>query len=204
MKRAIVWLLMAALCLAVLPSLAEEHEGFRLSGLEEDESLMIYLDDNGIDTVYRSMNQPFIGETDEGIVCAFLDYVELANENDLVAIRFTLALTMDDALYADKLTVRLGDRAWTWSVTTRGTEYDANYQEDYSVILVGEGFSFLEALASAGGEPLTFTLLGYRTVTGSVTVDTAEAKAILTRYTELGGMEQDVSAFAEKWAPSMD
>ncbi len=203
MKSRFLWLLTAVACLLAFAACAEDWEGFDLAALENDETITSFLDDNGIDTVYRSENQPFFGETDDGEVYGFLDYVELAN-GDLVVIRFTLAMNMEDELYADTMTLRFGDRAWTWSVTTRGSEYDSNYQEDYSVYLVGDGWELLEALAKAHGEKVSFTLLGYRTVIGTVTVDAAEAGRIRSNYVSLGGLQQDLTRLEERWNPAMD
>ncbi|MBR4710806.1 MAG: hypothetical protein IKP10_02160 [Clostridia bacterium] len=199
MKAWLCALLSVLFLLCLLSAAAEDGEPvFNLSALEADESLYCYPDDNGIDTVYRDQSMPWSGACDEGWADVFLDFVELANE-DVVALRLSVSVTLDDMLTADRLTFELDGRQWRFAVITRVNEYDQVFMEDYGVCLAGDSLTLLDALAKGGGHTLGFVLEGERTLTGSVTVQGDKVRELRDRWISLGGGRQDMTKVAARW-----
>ncbi len=184
--------LLAALCLLALPALAEVDTAV----LDADTGLAAYPDDNGVDLIWRPLDQPFQGTAEEGTAVAFLDFAELANEG-VVALRFVLTLQLDEALYADTLALRAGKKSWTFAVRPVTTEYDAVYQEDYTVPLGPAGLEMVQALAKNTGGTVSFTLEGGRTVSGTLAIPADRAAAVWKLYKAIGGPKQDLSVLEE-------
>ncbi len=184
-------LLALILALAVSPALAE----FDTAALENPAELTEYLDDNGVDTVWRPVEQPFFGSASEGTVCAFLDYMELANE-ELLVLRFTVTVEVDELLYAGSLTVQVGKETWTFPVHAATTEYDMVYQEDYPVLLGTDGLEMVKAMSKNKGGEVRFTLSGEREVSGALAIPADQVKAIWKRYTDRRWDRQDFSALS--------
>ena len=182
-------------CMALLLSLlaacgaAEWGEGlFDFGVLDPEEELECWLDDNRIDLIYRPAGQPFRGESDEGDVRAFLDYVSLSNEG-VVVPRLLLAMQLDDMLCAGTVTFTAGDFTVTAPADPTTTEYDGIVQEEYAVFLLGELQPLAEALAKGDGT-LRFTLNGERTVRGTAAIPAETAAALWQGWLDAGGLSQ--------------
>ena len=185
-------ILMVLTVLAFSCAFAENGEGlFQIEVLDEDESIFSYIDDNHIDTVYRPDGQPFEGTASEGIVLAYIDYVELPNA-DVVALRLAIGIETYEELYGTELVLRAGDTELTLAVDPYITEYDMICQEDYTVYLVGDTAALVDALLKNNGE-LDFIIRGDREITGSIDIPVESLQAIWDNYVALGGLEQDFS-----------
>ena len=190
MKRVFCALIAALLLLSC--ACAENGEGlFDITALEEDERLFAYLADNHIDTIYRPDGQPFEGTASEGIVLAYIDYVELPNA-DVVALRLAIGIETYEELYGTELVLRAGDTELTLAADPYITEYDMICQEDYTVYLVGDTAALVDALLENNGE-LDFIIRGDREITGSIEISVESLQAIWDNYVALGGLEQDFS-----------
>ncbi len=190
MKRFLCALITILCCLSF--ALAENGEGlFNIAGLDEDETLFAFLDDNHIDTIYRPEGQPYAGTASEGTVVAFVEYMELANPG-LVMLRLYMGITTYEELYGTALTLSAGDTEQTFAVDPMVSEYDMICQEDYTVWLTAETEPLVKAVIAAGGV-LSFTIHGDREITGTLQLDAEALRTVWDNYAALGGFEQDFS-----------
>ncbi len=192
MRRTITLLL--ALCLLLTGAASAETD---LSPLETSEAVAEYLDDNGIDTVWRPLTQPFIPQVDEGTACCFLDIVELANE-ELLVLRFTVSFELDEPLFGDDMTLTLEKESRTFPVEHHWSEYDLVYQEDCLVYLAGSDLDLVKRLAGKGDHSLAFTVRGSREIHGTVVIPGAMAAEIWDLYRAAGGDRQGFSGWGEE------
>ena len=198
--------LTTVLCLLALPALGEEGStGLNTAPLTES-GFAVFPDDNGVDMVYRSPSQPFLGETDVGEAAAFADIVDLANEG-AVCIRFTLSVTCEHALPASAVLLTVGKTDWRFPVRATVNEYDATYYNDVIFCLTDESFSLLTDLAKS--DAVAFTLVQAK-LTGESMVDTplcvgtltlpdGELSALSALYKQCGGLEQDFTFARDAW-----
>ena len=120
MKRFLIILLI--LCLP-LTAFAEKDRAALTEGLD----CAVYLDVNQIDTVIRPLDQPFFGTVDaEGEMIAFIDYVEMPDQN-ATFMRLTLSLVTDEPVNAEALTIAFGKESYTFDVFPLTSEYDTVY-----------------------------------------------------------------------------
>lgn len=168
MKR---WMILLFCCL-LLPAMTLGEGGVPFM-----EDCASFLDDNGVDTVFRPLNQPFMGETAEGELVAFMDYVEDPNQ-DTLYLRLTLSVAALAPLPETPLTLQVGQQSWTMDITPILSEYDAMYYGDYCIPLVGDEEALLQALM-AGKAPLILTV--GEVFTGRVEIPAAEVKTMHTR-----------------------
>ena len=190
MKRILCALL--AVLLALAGFAAAETD---VSVLEQNDGLMEYLDDNGIDTVWRPASQPFYGEASEGTVCGFLDIVELADA-ELLVIRLTVSLELDDNIAGEEVQFTCGKESWTFPVQRRTSEYDLVFQEDYCAVLAGDSLSLVKTLAGGKDGALSFTVSGVRSVSGTLAIPKEAAEEVWKLYRAAGGDRQDFSGLA--------
>ncbi len=186
MKRTIC-LLLAALLLAVWGLALGEAD---TSVLEGNPALTEYLEEGGVDTVWRPLSQPFFGQAGEGSLCGFLDIVELA-DTGLLVLRLTVSLELDEPLEGERVTFTLGKESWSFPVQRRTSEYDMVYQEDYGAVLAGDGLGLARALAKSKSGALAFTLTGTREISGSLTITKEAASEVWKLYQAAGGDKQD-------------
>ena len=186
MKRTIC-LLLAALLLAVWGFALGEAD---TSVLEGNPVLAEYLEEGGVDTVWRPLSQPFFGQAGEGSLCGFLDIVELA-DTGLLVLRLTVSLELDEPLEGEQVTFTLGKESWSFPVQRRTSEYDMVYQEDYSAVLAGDSLSLARALTKSKSGELAFTLTGTREISGSLTISKEAAAEVWKLYQAAGGDKQD-------------
>lgn len=198
--KALRALLVLTAVLFLVPALAEDGAiPFDLEALENDASLAVFEDANGVDIVYRDVSQPWIGQCDDGAeALVFLDYVELANE-DAIALRLSVTLVLEDMLTADTLTLSVGGQQWRFAVRAAGSEYDQVFMEDYCVCLAGESLSILQALGQKSSQTLRFELSGNGTVSGSVEIPGQRIREIYAHWVSLGGTSQDLTKVEKRW-----
>ncbi|MGN0779296.1 MAG: hypothetical protein ACI4MJ_09135 [Aristaeellaceae bacterium] len=190
-----------ALLLAVLwPVMAcAEVDGM---ALRQTEGSMVYTDGNGVDTVIRTMAQPFMGTTEleDGELIAYLDYLDCPNE-EAIFLRLTFSLVTPELLAADTLRVTVGKKHYTFPVSASIHEYDTMYFEDYALCLTEASLPLLQDIIRQKGKPVAVTLEQEDggTAVGEVTFPAEQVQAILARYKEVGGMTQPLERFDSLW-----
>lgn len=186
MKRTLCLLLAALLLAAWSPALGEADT----AALEGNPALMEFLEEDGVDTVWRPVSQPFFGQAGEQTVWGFLDIVELA-DTGLLVLRLTVSLELEASLEGEQATFTLGKETWTFPLQRRTGEYDMVYQEDYSAVLAGDSLSLAKALAGSKSGELAFTLTGTGEISGSLKIPKEAAAEVWKLYQAAGGDKQD-------------
>ncbi len=182
-------LLLAGLC-ALLPFTALGEADFSM--LEAMENASVYLDDDGVTSVVRPGNQPFLAATEtEGVtVCAFLDAVEDANLG-LTLLRFSLTVEAEDNTWGRELRLKVGKKTYVFPVVPRISEYDMVYQEDYSVCLTGVSLPMVKQMAADRRGVYEFELVGEYPVRGTLTMPAQSVKPLYDLYAASGALKQD-------------
>ena len=190
-----------ALLLALMMPLSALAEADGMA-LRQTENCMVYTAANGVDTVIRPLDQPFMGETalEDGELIAYLDYIDLPNEG-AVFLRLTFSLLTPEMLGADTLRVTVGKTDYVFPVTAEISEYDTIYYEDYAVCLTEASLPMVEAIIRLKGAPVGVSLEqeGWASVTGRVTFPAEQVQAVLDRYEEIGGLTQELGRFDTVW-----
>lgn len=186
--------------------------------LQQMTNMQVFTASNGVDTVIRPADQPFVGvtELEDGELIAYLDYIDMPNENR-VFLRLTISVVTPDLYAADTLALTVGKKTYTFRVRPEINEYDTMYYEDYAVCLTEESLPILQDIIKLGAKtedvaalhekydlddkPVQVTLSceGMESIRGSVVIPAENVKAIRDRYEEVGGMAQDFGAFEETW-----
>lgn len=188
----------AALTLLCTTAFAE----FDFFALKDTPDAAVYTLPGTADTVVRPMDSHFQGELGEDELVANLDYIILPDE-EVATFRLCLSLSMFDSLYADEVRVTVDKKCYTFAVTPEGNDYDGIYMEDYALVLSSESFPMITALSKAKNAT-TVQIVFVNTTdgverTGSVEIPSADVKAMLNRYNDLGGSKQDLSVLTEKY-----
>lgn len=194
MKRWLGWLLV--LMMLTGTAAAEVDQQRLLQGLDCTEQLEM----NGVDTVLRPNNQPYIGTVEaEGCeLIAYVDYVDMPNEGG-VFVRLTMALMTPETLGASCMTLAFGGERWRFDVSPVTSEYDSVYYEDYAVCLSDESLPMLKALGRCG-EAVTITLEGAEaTVMGSVALPKDDMAGLYDRFVDAGGLTQRFDILRERY-----
>lgn len=197
MKRLIALCLMVGMLLT--QALAEENT-FDNAALEETENCAVYLSDNGVDTVVRPLNQPYMGtvEMEGAELIAYLDYVEMPGE-DVTVLRLLLALTVPERLAANEVTVTVGKKDYVFSVMPMISEYDTTYYEDYALCMTDESLPMIKAMARAKDDSFLVRFAGDASLVGMITLPNADVAAIYDRYIDLGGERQGLEWLREQY-----
>ena len=192
---------MVALLLALMMPLSALAEADGMA-LRRTENCMVYTAANGVDTVIRPLDQPFLGETtlEDGELIAFLDYIDLPNEG-AVFLRLTFSLLTPEMLGADTLRVIVGKTDYVFPVTPEISEYDTIYYEDYAVCLTEASLPLVEAIIRLKGAPVGVALEqeDWESVTGEIIFPAEQVQAVLDRYEEIGGLKQELGRFDTVW-----
>ena len=190
-----------ALLLALMMPLSALAEADGMA-LRQTENCMVYTAANGVDTVIRPLDQPFMGETalEDGELIAYLDYIDLPNEG-AVFLRLTFSLLTPEMLGADTLRLSVGKTDYVFPVTPEISEYDTIYYEDYAVCLTEASLPVVEAIIRQKGAPVGVSLEqeGRTPVTGEVVFPAEQVQTVLDRYKEVGGLTQELGRFDTAW-----
>ena len=199
MKKLLAFLL--ALLLTVPAALAE----FDTAALKADPELYVLELPGSVDTAYRPVNQPYIGQVDEnfdGELVAYVDYLTLVDA-DATVLRLMIATVIyDAALNADQLRLTVQGKTYTFTVTHVESEYDGVYMEDYTTCLVGDGLSMLKTIAQQKkDDPIRVELLslGETMFSGLVIIPGEEAARLYDRWIDLDGKKQNLKVLEEVW-----
>lgn len=193
--------LMAALLVAAMwASSFALAEGFRQDELEDMPGYQVFLDENGVDTVVRPEDQPYMGEIrlEGGMLITFLDFVEKPEEG-MTFLRLTASVMSGERLAAEEMTLTVGDNRYVFALSPVIHEYDTVYYEDYSLCLTDESLPMLKAMARAeeGMFPVAFT--GESTAEGLLALPGERAAEIYDIYVSLGGHEQNLAICRDLW-----
>lgn len=190
--------LAAAITLLCTAALAE----FDFYALKDTPDTMTYTVPGTADTVVRPALAPYQGEFGEDELVAYLDYIILPDE-EVATFRLCLSLSMFDSFQADEVRVTVDKKCYTFAVKPAITDYDGIFMEDYTLVLSSESFSIVTALSKAKNAT-TMQVVFVNTMdgaerAGSVEIPSADVKALLTRYNDLGGSKQDLSVLMDKY-----
>ncbi len=198
--RKLLMMLMAAMMLCSAALAEFDTEPLRL-----DENHYVFTEDGTPDTVYRPVNQPYLGQVDEewfGDLIAYAEFVTLANEGVTVPRLLICTTAYDMPLRADQVAITLGGRKYTFPVSAVEAEYDGQYLEDHAIGLAGEGMNLLKAIAQQKKDaPISVTLLslGETVFSGQVIISGQDAARLYDRFVDLGGRRQDLHQVEERW-----
>ena len=203
MKKLLAFLL--TLMLFVPAALAE----FDTASLKANADLYAFTIPGTVNTVYRPVNQPYLGQVDEaweGELIAYVDYVTLVDE-DVTLLRLVVSTTVFDLpLNAEQLRFTVGGKRYTFTVSHEESEYDGLYMEDFTACLTDASLPFLKAVAQQKTDapiPVELLTLGETVFSGVVVIPGEEAARLYDRYIDLGGKKQDLKRYDETWPCSV-
>ena len=193
MKRGIL-LLLTLLLLLPAAALADMDNDL----LESAEGMLVYLDNDQINTIIRPEDQPFEGEVDMpyAYVRAYVDFVERPNDHATL-MRLLVGLESEEPQYASELRVTVGGTTYCFPVETVISEYDMIYFEDYSVYFTDESLPMLKAIARAKSDTYAVTLLGEGELHMTLTLPGREIAALYDLYVDAGGTAQELTYLRE-------
>ena len=197
MKRILALVLMMTLLLT--SAMAE----FNLDGLKTDADMYSFTQFGTVDTVYRAVNQPYIGQADEGYDGGLVAYVDFVTMPDHEATLLRLMIStevFDYPLGAQEVRLTVGGKRYTLPVSRVESEYDGLYMEDFTACLVGEGLNMLGAIAwQKQDDPIPVELLSLGDVvfSGLVVIPGEEAANLHDRFVDLGGKTQGLKKLEE-------
>ena len=193
MKRGIL-LLLTLLLLLPAAALADMDNDL----LESTEGMLVYLDNDQINTIIRPEDQPFEGEVDMpyAYVRAYVDFVERPNDHATL-MRLLVGLESEEPQYASELRVTVGGTTYCFPVETVISEYDMIYFEDYSVYFTDESLPMLKAIARAKSDTYDVTLLGEGELHMTLTLPGKEIAALYDLYVDAGGTAQELTYLRE-------
>lgn len=192
-----VLMLALTLCLVCCAAAAEAFDSL---ALERTPDCLVYQEAPGINTVVRPVEQPFdctVDRPGDELVCC-LDFIEMPNEN-AVFLRLTLSLMTRSPLNASEMTVVVDGKRYVFSVTAAASEYDQLFFEDYAVCITDESMPLVKAVARSRRDGFEATLHGDVDVACVISLPPESVKGIYDLYAGLGGLEQDLSPFRERW-----
>ena len=199
MKRFMAFLL--ALLLAAPAALAE----FDTAPLKDDPALYSYTLPGTVNTAYRPVNQPYIGQVDEGFdgdLVVYVDYLTLVDEGATL-LRLTVSTTVFDyPLNAQEFRLTVGGKRYTITAGHEESEYDGLYMEDYSACLTDASLPLLKAIAQQKQDapiPVELLSLGDVVFSGLVIIPGEEAAELYDRFVDLGGKKQALKQLDELW-----
>lgn len=200
MKRFLACLLLTLFLAS--PALAE----IDLSPLKEDPDWTSFPAPGSVNTVWRSVNPPYLGQVDEGFegeLVAYVDYITLVDAEATVPRLMICTVVWDMPLNAQELRLTVGKTRYTLTAAHTESEYDGVYMEDYESCLVGEGLNLLKAIAQQKTDaPIPVELLsgGNVVFSGLVVIPGEEAARIYDRYIDMGGKTQNTKPLEAVWS----
>ncbi|MBQ8159314.1 MAG: hypothetical protein IJ083_01080 [Clostridia bacterium] len=200
MKKTCILLL---LCLVLISATALGEVD--VSFLEATENCLVFPGDDGVSTVIRPLDQPYFGEVEgEGReILLYLDIVEMPDLEDLTLMRITFALETWEEIRAAEVGIRAGKKEYRFEVTSRISEYDMTYYEDYEIGLSKTGLTCLEECMKAKEGAVKVVLYGREEVRAEFNLPAKALQALYDRYKKSGALKQDLTAAEESWPCSV-
>ena len=176
---------------------------FNTDALKTDADLYAFTQFGTVDTVYRAVNQPYIGQVDEAFEGGLVAYVDFVTMPDLEATLLRMMIStevFDLPLGAQEVRLTVGGKRYTLPVSREEAEYDGLYMEDFTACLVGEGLNMLKAIAQQKQDdpiPVELLSLGETVFSGMVIIPGEEAANLHDRFVDLGGKTQGLKKLEE-------
>lgn len=196
MKRIFALVLMMLLCSSAMAE-------FNTDALKTDADMYSFTQFGTADTVYRAVNQPYIGQADEGYdggLVAYVDFVTMP-DHEATLLRLMISTEVFDLpLGAQEVRLTVGGKRYTLPVSRVESEYDGLYMEDFTACLVGEGLNMLAAIARQKQDdpiPVELLSLGETVFSGMVVIPGEEAANLHDRFVDLGGKTQGLKKLEE-------
>lgn len=189
--------LLLSLLLTMSCALAE----FDNAALERLENMFIYQEPGTFDTVVQPMNQPYMGQLDDGDLDVYIDYIRKPALG-MTLLRLYVSVTIYDAFQADQMALTVGGKRYTFDVDSDQSEYDGIYMCDYVVCLTAESLPFLKAVAQQKKDdpiPVEFLYLGDVGMKGDVILPGDDAAMLYDRFIDFGGKNQDLKSLDAEW-----
>lgn len=164
-----------------------------LEGLDHHE----WPDLNGVDTMYRPANQPWHGETENGTLFVYLDYVDCVND-DMLFMRLTLNLESYEKLVSPHVVFTVGGKEWVMTAEVNIDEYDGTFYEDYMIYFTDDSAELLKAIIKGGGRAQVF-IDGEIPYHGVVIIPPEELAGLYDRYVNAGGFRQRFDIYHSMW-----
>ena len=189
MKRILACLLMLMLFSSALAEVD-------LSSLKEDPDWYTFPAPGTVNTVYRAVNQPFIGQVDEGYegeLVVYVDYTTLVDIGVTLPRLMVSTVSYDLPLNADSLRLTVGGKRYTFIVSHEESEYDGLYMEDFATCLTDASLPLLKSIAQQKTDapiPVELLALGDVVFSGLVVIPGEETAAIYDRFIDMGGKQQ--------------
>lgn len=190
-----------ALLLMTSAALAE----FDLAPLKSDPDLSVFTQPGTVNTVYRPLNQPFIGQVDEtfeGEMVVYADYISLVDKGVTLLRLMVSTVAYDLPLNADQLRMTVGGKRYTITVHHEESEYDGLYMEDFTACLTDASLPLLKAIAQQKNDapiPVELLSLGDVVFSGLVVIPGEEAAGLYDRFIDLGGKKQELRKLDALW-----
>ena len=197
MMKKLTALLLALLLLWQGAAMAE----FDNEELRRTEGCVVFQHMGGWDTVVRPEWQPYVGQTDDGSLAAYVDYIQLI-DLDVTLLRMVVSVMIWDPIVADTLVLKVGGKEYAVHPTCEEAEYDGLYMEDYYFCLTETSLPLLKAIAQQKKDepiPIDFIYEGKTLLQGSVIIPGDDAARLYDRFIDLGGKKQDLRAVEEYW-----
>lgn len=147
------------------------------------------------------VNQPYMGEMEDGMLMVWVDYIEKLNP-EVTLLRLAVSVMIYDPMWADTVTLTVGGKAYAFAVEADQYEYDGIYTEDYITCLTDASLPFLKAVAQQKqDDPVTvsFSCGGEVVLTGQVIIPGEEAAQLYDRFVDLGGKQQELKSLDDMW-----
>lgn len=152
---------------------------------------------NGVDTMYRPVSQPWEGETENGTLFVYLDYVDSVND-DMLFMRLTLNLETYEKLVSPHVIFTVGDKEWVMTAVVRIDEYDGTFYEDYMIYFTDETDDLIKAIICEGGHA-TVDIDGEIPYHGILSLPPEELADLYDRYVNAGGFRQRFDIYHSQW-----
>lgn len=196
---------LAAFLIALLLMTSAALAEFDLAPLKSDPDLSVFTQPGTVNTVYRPVNQPFIGQVDEafeGEMVVYADYISLVDEGVTLLRLMVSTVAYDLPLNADQLRMTVGGKRYTITVHHEESEYDGLYMEDFSACLTDASLPLLKAIAQQKNDapiPVELLSLGDVVFSGLVVIPGEEAAGLYDRFIDLGGKKQELRKLDALW-----
>lgn len=196
---------LAAFLIALLLMTSAALAEFDLTPLKSDPDLSVFTQPGTVNTVYRPVNQPFIGQVDEtfeGEMVVYADYISLVDKGVTLLRLMVSTVAYDLPLNADQLRMTVGGKRYTITVHHEESEYDGLYMEDFSACLTDASLPLLKAIAQQKNDapiPVELLSLGDVVFSGLVVIPGEEAAGLYDRFIDLGGKKQELRKLDAIW-----
>lgn len=196
---------LAAFLIALLLMTSAALAEFDLAPLKSDPNLSVFTQPGTVNTVYRPLNQPFIGQVDEafeGEMVVYADYISLVDEGVTLLRLMVSTVAYDLPLNADQLRMTVSGKRYTITVHHEESEYDGLYMEDFSACLTDASLPLLKAIAQQKNDapiPVELLSLGDVVFSGLVVIPGEEAAGLYDRFIDLGGKKQELRKLDALW-----